>query len=380
MDADRHVRAWACLSLGLIGPPAGEAVGPLLTALQDNDASVRTSAGIALGRIGSPAVVALVKALDHLDPRHAVSAAYALGSIETGARRALPNLRAALRDEDATVSLAAAVALTRIAAALQFAQDTRTVTDLEETLQALEQAKGTRLAAEQRTEWAACVAQTRAALQGLHTVQSAHLLDRLVRNRWFPWAAGGLLYASFLLVFWSILLRLRPLLLLQINDALRRLPHLPLPGGGQVSLHTALLVGLFPYRRRVLDAWVAQHVEAFRKSYQAKRTVHERMRYIPLPVVVDGEVVQQPTARDLEQAFGRKRGCLLIWGEGSVGKTTLACQIGRWALASDPSERLCEHVMLPVLIEHDLDTKSAEGKAPFVALTEAVRGQLQSSD
>lgn len=78
--------------------------------------------------------------------------------------------------------------------------------------------------------------------------------------------------------------------------------------------------------------------------------------------------------KDLQPTFAQKRGCLLIWEEGGAGKTSLACQIGKWAMSDNPEERICNHRMLPVLIESELNMKVAEGKQPFI---EAIRGQLQ---
>jgi HEAT repeat protein len=380
-EVDRNIRAWACLTLGQIGPPAAAAVPPLLTALQDDDRNVRAAAGFALGRIGLPAVPPLVKALDHVDARVRAGAAHALGGIGPGARRALSALREAARDEDPEVCLAAAEALGRIAGSLQLAQDTHALAALEETLKALEGVDSGRLAKEQQAEWTTSVDHVRQAILALHTVQRAQFFDRIFHSPWFPWLAGALLYAAVLLSFWSVLLWLRPLLLLRVNDSLRPLPHVRLPGlsgGMEMSLRGLLLVGFFHYHRRVLDAWIARHTQRFREHYQAKRTVKDRTVYVPVPVVLDGQVLPGLTARQLGQAFGRKRTCLLIWGEGGSGKTTLACQLGRWALADDRSERLCPHLMLPVLIEHELDLKTAEGQPAFAALTQAVRGQLQA--
>ncbi|NJL46704.1 MAG: hypothetical protein HC929_03380, partial [Leptolyngbyaceae cyanobacterium SM2_5_2] len=59
-------------------------------------------------------------------------------------------------------------------------------------------------------------------------------------------------------------------------------------------------------------------------------------------------------------------------GEGGIGKTSFACQIARWGLglpeageAKPPT--LCQHKMLPVLIEQELNDKP---------LLKAIRGQL----
>ena len=81
-----------------------------------------------------------------------------------------------------------------------------------------------------------------------------------------------------------------------------------------------------------------------------------------------------PTGKDLRSTFAQGLGCLLIWGEGGAGKTSLACQVAIWAMAAEPEQRPCDHLMVPVLIEHDLDFAVAPGKEP---LTEAIRRQLQ---
>ena len=64
---------------------------------------------------------------------------------------------------------------------------------------------------------------------------------------------------------------------------------------------------------------------------------------------------------------------LLIYGEGGVGKTSLACRIAKWAITPNKAEQLSQHLMLPVLIEEELDAKVPEGKR----LKETIRRQLK---
>jgi len=376
-STETFVRAWAALSLGQIGPGAAEAVGPLLTALQDDEASVRSAVGLALSRIGPPAVPALVKALHHVNPRVRMEAARALGSMGMGSRRALAPLKETLRDEAGEVGRAAAGALGQIAQGLQLAQQTRSLPDLEDALAALETAGAGR----PEPEWALAVTQIRQAVRALETVRRASAAERLWHNTWFPWLVGALLYLVVVLAVWSVLLWRRPLVLLQLNEAFQPIARLPLPsplGGLEISLRGLLLLRLFHYHPRVLDAWVARRRETFRKNFLAQRTVKDRTAYVPAPVVLDGQVVAGLAAEHLRPTFDRQRACLLVWGEGGAGKTTLACQMASWALADDPAERLCDHIMLPVLIEHELDVPTAQGKSPSSALTEAVRGHLQA--
>jgi len=380
-ELDPHVRAWACLSLAQVGPPAADAVPALVSALVDDAGPVRNAAALALGQIGPAAIPALVQALDHLDPRVRSGAALSLGGTGTAGRRAMPSLHGALSDEDPRVRLAAAEALARIATSLQLTQDTRVIALLETTLQAMDAVPKHQPSAADVAAWQASVAQVRAAHVALKTVERSRFLDHLLHSSWFPWLALLAAAIAALVTLWTILLWLRPLTLLRIGTALRSLPRLRLPlllGNADISIRGLLLLGFFQHRTRVLDAWVARHATAFRESYRASRTVGERGICVALPVMLDGQSLPGLNPAHLRRTFQRRRGCLLIWGEGGAGKTTLACQIGRWALAADRAERLCAHIMLPVVIEHDLDHSLADGRPAFTALTEAIRGYLQA--
>ncbi len=373
---DAHVRSWACLSLGQAGSKAASAVPILLACLQDKDFHVASAAGLALTQVGPAAVPALAQALEHVDPRVRTGAARALGGGGFQARRAAPALRTALADESPDVRLAAAAALGRIAVALQLAQDPKALPDLEQSLSAVEQARGSQLEA----EWAVPVEQVRVALQALRTVALAHFFEHMWDSVWFRWAVGVALYVVSLLSLCLLLLWRRPLVLLYVNDALRIFSRWRLPGplsGVDVAPSYLLLVGFFQYHRRVLDAWVEKYAEVFRTQFEARRTVTERPVFVSVPVVCDGQTLAALGASHLQPIFARQRACLLIWGEGGAGKTTIACQLGRWALAVDPAHRLCTHRMLPVLVEHDLEPPLANEPA-YMPLVKAVRGQLQA--
>ena len=81
-----------------------------------------------------------------------------------------------------------------------------------------------------------------------------------------------------------------------------------------------------------------------------------------------------PSGQELRTAFGHSLTCILIRGEGGTGKTSLACQIARWATASEPELRPTRHLMLPVLLDRNLEPDAAPGKDPFVT---EIRGKLQ---
>jgi len=379
-EIDGGVRAWACLSLAEIGPGAADAQAPLFEALRDREAGVRSMAALALGRLGPAAVPALVGGLDHLQPEVRAGSAQALGIIGPGARRAVAALLHAARDEDAGVRLAAAAALGRVAAGLQAQQDAHDLPMLEDMARTLQEAKAPPPGSPPGEQWQAAQQQVRDAIAALQTLNRARLLDRLLHNPLLvSWAVIVGVFST-LLIVWSLLLWLRPLALLYLGEKLRPLPRLQVPIGFcsvELSARELLLLRFFEHRPRVLDAWTAHCRETYCRNFEAKRTVQERKVHVPLPVAVDGRQVPAPTARDFGAIFARTRGCLLICGADGAGKTSLACCLARWAMADDPTARLCDHVLLPVLIEHDLEASAANGSG-HGALVEAVRGQVQA--
>jgi hypothetical protein len=189
-----------------------------------------------------------------------------------------------------------------------------------------------------------------------------------------PYEAGVGIYALSCLSLWTLLLGLYPLGLLRVNDLLRPLTA-PLPswlGGDKVSLRTFTLVGFFNYAPRVLDAWVAVHRQEAWNRFERRDTVRDRRVHVPIPVQIDDTPVPELGPQHLQAAFSAAKVRLLIWGEGGAGKTSLACQLARWAMDNDNSRRLTRHPMLPVLIEDELTAGGEAGKR----LVETVRGQI----
>src|SRR5262249_25557326 len=117
-------------------------------------------------------------------------------------------------------------------------------------------------------------------------------LLELVRQaiNWNPVLSAVLIAYSFLLLACFLLLFVRPLWLLQVNDGLKSLKLLKLPewlGGIELPVRYVLLIGFFHYRMRVLDAWVAAHVEVARRRFEVIDTVRNRAVHLTVPVVLD---------------------------------------------------------------------------------------------
>ena len=352
-ECDDSLRTWAAGSLGIAGPAAKEAIPALSAALRDRAIPVRAAAAYALVVLStttdSPVTAEFRKQLDEVEQDICLTSANALG---WDAIRRLVD------------------------------QDVAAIGDLKTSLLALQRTKARfTLDARGEQEWSAPIDSINKAIAGLEAASRAKLLDRLLQNPQFLTGAGITAGVAALLAAWLLLYWLRPLLLLRIDHALRPFGEITLPcwlGGIKSTLPRLLLIRCFSHRNRVLDAWVAQHLPAASENFGNRGTVCERAIHVPSPIVLDGKPLACPGPKDLDSAFARKRVCLLIHGEGGAGKTSLACQIARWAIGHDSSPPLAGHAMLPVLIEQDLDLPSPEAKDPFATLTETIRGQVQA--
>ncbi|MGL5062020.1 MAG: HEAT repeat domain-containing protein, partial [Microcoleus sp.] len=386
---------------GIIGAEAKNAVPQLIPLLQDSDADVRSNAATALGRIGAEAkttVPRLIPLLQDSHPLVRINAAFALGEIGAEAKNAVSQLTpllqdsnadvrensvnifqvigifdaktavsqlvALLQDSNSGVRREAADSLVSIALSLQEKAKTLTSPELNQAVSDLESAL--KILTEPKAGFSqVTIANLRVYVNILKAEQNDRLFVKSIIQNPYIWGTGIYLFLLF------GIFAIRPLWLLKIYETLKpigfKIPVL----GTDVSLGFLIF---FKYHPRVLDAWVSAHIVATRKEFQQRETVGERKIFVPMPVILDNNTIATLKGKDLQPTFAQKRGCLLIWEEGGAGKTSLACQIGKWAMSDTSEERICEHRMLPVLIEEELNIKVAEGKQPFI---EAIRGQLQ---
>jgi hypothetical protein len=143
---------------------------------------------------------------------------------------------------------------------------------------------------------------------------------------------------------------------MQVNEQLRPYVDVKIRWPVEVTLplRHLLLLQVFQHHPRVLDAWVQAHVSVARTRFLSLPTVRARDVHVPVPCLLDQELLPELKARHLRALFARRIACLLILGEGGSGKTSLASQIGRWALSDEEAERPAPHPMLPVLVEDEV--------------------------
>lgn len=181
------------------------------------------------------------------------------------------------------------------------------------------------------------------------------------------WPAWTLLT---LVILWR-----KPAWLLPVSESASK------PGGSlnlwivKVHWRSLLLLPNLRFHTRSLDAWVIKNADTYRKRFLALPTVRDREIYVDLPVRLGTREVSHFGPRELKDALARSRIAMLVTGEGGAGKTSLASQMARWAIAEDPSSRPTKHLILPVLIPGELPAQAAGGPD---SVEEAVRGHLRN--
>ncbi|MCT7951431.1 HEAT repeat domain-containing protein [Ancylothrix sp. C2] len=375
-DSDADVRNSAASALGKMGTEAKAAIPQLVELLKDSDAGVRSIAAAVLGDMGTEAKAAipqLVELLKDSDADVRSYAASALGDMGTEAKVVILQLVEALKDSDNRVRSRASNILPIIALNLQDNRKKLSSTDLEKAIKGLETALEI-LKNSKDAFPAENLSRLETSLSELKDEKNSRLLTIILKN---PWICGILIYLIFFPSLWFILLRIRPLWILAINDAL--IPYeFKFPetwGGAPVRIRDLTFFIFFTYRPRVLDAWVSKHIKTAREEFYKLETVKNRSTYVPVAIEIDTKKEPQITAENLQPIFSKKRICLLIWGEGGIGKTSIACQIALAAMEPDETKRLCKHLMIPVLIEQELDGQITQGKHPFL---DTIRGQLKA--
>ncbi len=111
------------------------------------------------------------------------------------------------------------------------------------------------------------------------------------------------------------------------------------------------LISTICFRPRTLDAWVKSNLVKIKENFESMETVKERKLYIAVKVAFKNDKNIDFTSKSFQEVFDKNQSQLLIYGDGGSGKTSLICQMAKWAL----NKRLFEnHYALPILIENNV--------------------------
>ncbi len=375
-ESDNYlVRIAAVEACRALGKPA---ITPLIDVLsQDPHGTVRLTAAQALRDIAQTSekpdnriMQAFIQVLAHDKDWHVrAQAVENLGTFRPASKDIVPPLTQALSDGHDKVKLIAAENIVNVALSLRDAGNVGAVDELNTALAAL--------SAHNNTEVRFYTESMQRTVEHLELVLWNQILDDAktwIKNN--PWApAYGVWVFVWLLIYW-----IHPITILTAATYLKPITeHLRLPswlGSIKVPIEYVLIIGFLKFRLRVLDAWVARYIETARERFEQKPSVRDRAVHITMPVLIDGKFVAALSAEHLRNIFDLTQlRSLLIWGEGGSGKTSLACQIARWSMDEDRNKRIARHLMLPVLLEDEIE-KKPEASAE-TAFSEAVGGGLK---
>ncbi len=378
-DDNPKVRASTAEILGNIVPVPLEAVPALIKALQDNDPEVRQFAANALGRMGpaaKKAVPALIQALQDSEMMPRISAAVALENMGPAAQEAIPALTVAFKDAD-HYGQPFAEAISKISQTYIDNMNDLGRSALKNEISQLEKIAVTNFKDLKDREQNKLVSDNlNRVIIALKAEYSSRLLTTLselvekhnLYDKWWAWFLT--LYLALVVVSlpsWFLLFWLRPIWLYGLNEKVSwlslKLPYIE----GPVGLGLLFLLSPFHYCNRVLDAWVQTHQSQGRAGFAARKTVEDRAVHVPVPVTLNGHTLAQPSPQDFNGVFQKTPFCLLIWGEGGSGKTSLACQLAEWTMAEYAASSLTKHPMLPVLIEYELKIEGEYGGHPLLS-------------
>ncbi|HEX8279040.1 MAG TPA: NACHT domain-containing protein [Segetibacter sp.] len=207
---------------------------------------------------------------------------------------------------------------------------------------------------------------------------------RILENIWWvqlfqsPKVKYGIYILLYLLliVFCFFLYWTYPLILFRINQHLCQIPFedkIPFLGIINAPIRYVLVIGFFHYTPRVIDSWMEKHVLKTEEKYKLitnKKDLGDETSgiievYIPAPAKVGNKIQSPLQPNNLKPLFSQSINFLAIVGEGGVGKTSLARQIGLWALSYEEEKRLCEHFMFPIFFEQEDIISSLENSSSF---------------
>jgi len=376
-DPEKEVRDQAASQLKWVDAKREKVIVPeVIGLLKNGNADVRAHAADILGHI-APAVSAvslvgpLTDTLKDQDRAVAEAAANALGDCGADAEDAIPALISMSKKGDWRTAGAAADALAKIAEGLRITRRTSAITQLKQAEASLEEDRSPFLFKAQQD--AQIIKDDVAWLELLE--QRSWEYKLIVAAHAHPRITLGLGFYFFLMLFCVGLLLWSPLTILKLNHLLLPYAESELVGKLKLPLSHILLVGFVQYHPRVLNAWVRKHVATVQEGFCRFNTVRDREIHIEaLPLIVDGKATIGPVSEQLRAMLTRKRICVLVYGEGGSGKTSLACQIAKCAMSEDNTGPSGKHPLLPVLLEEDLKVEGHNGRD---ILVENVRGQLR---
>lgn len=222
------------------------------------------------------------------------------------------------------------------------------------------------------TQTETLIGKLNAASKALRDAKQLKFVTLIQSSRWVKIVGAILLWILIVLTICAVLVRLRPLWVLAVHNFVKRYATIKV-FGIEFPIGDVLLVSFFAHRDRVLDAWVAKHIDVAGERFRAKETVKTRLHNVPLPVELEDERYDDGLPHYAMTRLFARRTCLLVRAQGGAGKTSLAVQIALNAISDDTPTRFMPQRALPVMIEEELPAPEKDGKSRLI---EVIAGRL----
>lgn len=337
-DTERDIRFGSGYALSqILGEEAIEAVNVLLEALKNHpDKEVRSDAALGLSKIkaGEESIIAtLTQSLKYIEPKVRVSAASALGEISLSAGDRLPQVidslsESAKLDANTEVKSESVNSLIKIANVLRNNRKKLKQEILIKVTQALGKAQESLKIENEKLS-----INLKDPIDELNDQQKSRSQEEI--------STFITKYSLIIIISGSIILYIFIYVITYITCPrfiLRFPSNLKIP-----KTEFSIPMGFLKYNSRVLDDWTKSHILAVRKKFEQKPTVVERLIHIPLPIKLNNKDDVVFNSSNLREIISDKRWFLLIYGESGSGKTSLACQLAKLAMAEETQTRLCQH-------------------------------------
>jgi HEAT repeat protein len=403
-DPYKDVRSNAASAVGNFGESAKEAIPQLLILLKEPNKKVYENAANTLGKMGKfrkEIIPQLIKLLEDSNPKTQSNAVYALGNMGESAIIIIPDLIKVLEKSDKEVSKESYFALMKISEKSREMKGYLSSSELDKAISGFE--KALKLLSNDKDQYNK-LNENLIALKDEQTYRSWNLVIGQFKKN--PKLFFALLALLILPIAYYIVLYLSPLQLLLIPSGIL----------GKYKVTSFLLK--LKYHPKVLNAWVGKYLGSADTSVSTEKpgarilfwknataNLHPPSSYIPIPLHIEtglhSKRCKEFPSELLQKTFSQNIARLLIYGEGGIGKTSLACKIAEFAMADAPAEQRLHknHSLLPILIEPEqieyelkfnkpmsIETTRQDGDSsyktsnivknqPFI---EAIRKQLQN--
>lgn len=377
-DSSYDVKREIIKTLGVFGSEASGAVPSLIKIIEEKQLFFLSTAIETIGAIGpqsSMAVDSLIDiASDEFNPYRA-NAIRAIGKIGHNAVQAIPTLIGLLESTNTELRFITTDAIINITLNVLYYPKIEYLDKIKQIEDAF--LKIPELRSEKYDTKETIINIVRKTIQEIESLKRQQLYDQI---KIIAWNYIGLVVLIISFLFLNILFLIiwlfSPRTIIKIhNSAIRHLNFkIPISGMFNIRLDKCFLTSILSKINWTIDSWILFNYDNIYHHFYSKPIVKSRELFVNLPLLINNNLANNLSLDNLRELFDKGLTCVLINGEGGIGKTSLACQISKICLIKNKKKNLFGHPCIPIIIEDEIDIETPPNKSPFI---EYIRRQLQ---